>query len=127
MNDLKKPQYASVEYPFPLEEEPVVFCPVCGTPTFDFEDGGNMVINPCQCLAFVFLGRPPEFIYQSKGFKLRTSEKDLKGLTAKEMKSFIESLGYDNKFLTLEVTYGDYEDDPDWYTDIYGFDYGTYC
>ncbi len=127
MNDPKKSQYASVSYPFPLEEPPVIFCPVCGTPTFDFDDGGNLVINPCQHLAFVFFGRPLEFIYQSKDFQNRISDKDLKDASTKGMKALIETLGYDNKFLSLEVTYGDNEDDPDWYTDIYGFDYSTYC
>ena len=126
MIDSKKPQFASVSYPFPLEEPPVVYCPICGNNTFDLADGGDMVINPCQHLAFVFFGRPSEFIYQSKDFQTRTSAKDLKVVTTNEIKGLIETLGYDNKFLAIEVNYGDNEDDPDWLTDIYGFDYGTY-
>ena len=126
MNDSKKPSYASISYPFPVEEPPVIYCPLCGSPTFDLADGGDMVINPCQHLAFVFLGRPSEFIYQSKDFQNRISDKDLKDASTKGMKAIIETLGYDNKFLSIEVNYGDNEEDPDWYTDIYGFDYSSY-
>ena len=114
MNDPKKSQYASVSYPFPVEEPPVIYCPLCGSPTFDQAEGGDMVINPCQHLAFVFLGRPSGFIYQSKDFQSKTLEKDLKDVTTKEMKGFIETLGYDNRLLALEVTYGDMGDAENW-------------
>ena len=127
MSNSPKSQYASVSYPFQLEEPPIVYCPICGNPTFDLADGGDMVINPCQCLAFMFLGRHAEFIYQSKDFQKRTTGKDLKGVTNKEMKGFIETLGYDNRLLALEVTYGDMGDAENLYTDVYGFDYSTYC
>jgi hypothetical protein len=127
MTDSRKSQYASVSYPFPVEEPPVIYCPLCGNPTFNLADGGDLVINPCQHLAFVFFGRPSEFIYQSQDFQHRTSAQDLKGVTAKEIKGLIETLGYDNKFLALEVSYGDMGDAENWYTDIYGFDYSTYC
>ena len=126
MNDPKKTQYASVEFPFPVEEPPVIWCPICGNNTFDLAEGGDMVINPCQHLAFVFLGRFSEFIYQSQGFQARVAGKDLMGITTKEMKGFIETLGYDNKFLAIEVTYGEMGDYENWYTDVYGFDYDTY-
>lgn len=126
MTDSKTIQYASVSYPFPLEEAPIAYCPICGNPTFDLADGGDMVINPCQHLAFVFFGRPSEFIYQSKDFQNRTSAKNLKAVNTKEMKGFIETLDYDNKFLAIEVTYGDLGDAENWYTDVYGFDYEKY-
>ena len=126
MNDPKKLQFASVSYPFPVEEPPVIYCPICGNPSFDLADGGDLVINSCQHLAFVFFGKPSEFIYQSQDFQKRTSGKNLTGVTAKEIKGLIETLGYDNKFLALQVTYGDMGDCENWYTDVYGFDYSVY-
>jgi len=33
--------------------------------------------------------------------------------------------GFDNKLLALEVTYGGMGCGPMWFTDVFGFDYGT--
>jgi hypothetical protein len=126
MNSSTKPQYAEIEYPFPLEEPPVIYCPLCGNPTYELNDRGEFKVNPCQHLAFIFLGDPSTFAYKSKDFEYRITGKDLKDLSFENFKEFIESLGYDNKFLTLEVTHRGMGNRRIWYTDNYGFDYALY-
>ena len=122
MNAPKKPQYASVEYPFPLKESPIVWCPICGKATYDIDEDS---ITPCPHLAFIFIGE--DFEYKSQDFEKRTSGKDLEDLSFENFQEFLESLGYDNKFLAIEITHGGLGCGTSWHTDIYGFDYSTYC
>ena len=126
MNDPKKPQFASVEYPFPLEEPPVVYCPVCGNPTFNLDDGGNWIMNPCQHLAFIFNIESSAFDHKSKDFEKRATGIDVDTLSDENLKAFLEFLEYDNKLLVLEVTHGGIGNGQVWYTEIYGFDFGLY-
>ena len=126
MNNPKKSQYAAIEYPFPLEEPPVVYCPVCGCNTYQLEESGNWELNPCQHLAFIFVGISSAFEYQSKDFQEKAGEKQLEGLSFDHIKDLVDSLGYDNRFLCLEITHGVFGNGRVWYTDVYGFDYSFY-
>jgi hypothetical protein len=76
-------------------------------------------------LAFVYVGELGEFEYQSKDFETRVAKVDLDEVALKDVPKILEKVGYDNKFLALEVTYGGPTCGPAWFTEIYGFDFGT--
>ena len=42
-----------------------------------------------------------------------------------KLRKLLERIGYGNKLLALEITYGGMACGPVWYTDVYGFDYET--
>ena len=42
-----------------------------------------------------------------------------------KLRKLLERIGYGNKLLALEITHGGMACGPVWYTDVYGFDYGT--
>jgi hypothetical protein len=115
------PQIAKVEQPFGIEP-PTVHCPICGQAMIDDGD-----INPCNHLAFIHAGAGcDDFEYQSDDF--RSTDKaidDDNGVSYETIKDILVSAGYDNKMLAIEITYGGMSCGPVWYTDIYGFDYGS--
>lgn len=115
-------QYAMVEQPFGCEP-PLVHCPICGKPTAELDEDGQGEFVPCEHTAFIFIGSASEFAYTSEEFDKRTEEVDIDEY--EEFKEFLDATDYDNKLLALEITYGGMACGPDWYSDIYGFDYGT--
>ena len=123
MSDSSKPQYAAVEYPYPLDEFPIVHCPICGNATFK-EDDGSSEMTPCPHLAFIFNGSSGTFEYKSAEFAERSSTVEEDDLSFENFEEYLEPLEYDNSMLVLEVTHGGIPNV--WYTDIYGFDYSTY-
>ncbi|MCX6244688.1 MAG: hypothetical protein NTU98_08285 [Bacteroidetes bacterium] len=127
MNNSTKPQYAEIEYPFPQADLPVIHCPLCGMGTHDVHEDGSSELTPCLHLAFIFIGDPFTFAYKSEEFEQKVTGKDLKKLSFVKFKKFLQSIGYDNKFLALEISHGGMggQGTPIWYTDIYGFDYGV--
>jgi len=126
MSTPTKPQYAAIEYAFPQTDLPVVHCPLCGHGTHTVHEDGSSDLTPCPHLAFIYLGDPSTFAFKSEEFEEKVAGKDLKDLTFDNFKKFLQSIGYDNKFLALEVTHGGMGGHgiPIWNTDVYGFDYG---
>jgi hypothetical protein len=123
MSNSEKPQYAAIEYPYPLDEIPIVHCPICGNATYKVDDGGSEM-TPCHHLAFIFVGSSGTFEYKSAEFAERSSDVEEDDLSFENFEEYLESLEYDNSMLVLEVTHGGIPNV--WYTDIYGFDYSTY-
>jgi len=124
MSDPEKPQYVAVEYPYPLTEIPVVFCPICGQPTYKVEDNGSSVMTPCSHLTFIFVESSGEFEYKSEEFKERSLDHEDDDLSSENFEEYLIALGYDNSMLAIEITHGGIPNV--WYTEIFGFDYNTY-
>jgi hypothetical protein len=118
------PQYVSVEQPFGTHQT-IVHCPICGQPTIKpgAEDEA-CEITPCPHLAFIYINEISEFEYKSPDFAKRTKKIEDYEL-GDDFKKKLKKAGYDNKLLILEITYGGMACGPVWYTDVYGFDYGT--
>jgi len=116
-----RPQYAQIEQPFGCEP-PVVHCPICGQATVDIEGGGA---TPCPHLAFIYIGAANEYGFTSVDFERRTEDNDDEEVDFEISLEFLSNAGYGNNLLALEVTYGGMACGPVWYTDIYGFDYGS--
>jgi hypothetical protein len=129
MTTQTSPQYASIEQPFGCEP-PLVHCPICGNKTSHENE-----INPCKHLAFVYVGELNEFIYQSEVFGNRfettltehqeIDEDEYSCIRLDTLQDCLKEAGYDNNLLALEITYGGMACGPVWFTDVYGFDYGT--
>lgn len=115
-------QYAMVEQPFGAEP-PLVHCPICGKPTADLDEEGLGEFAPCEHTAFIYLTVVPDFAFMSEDFEKRTEDIDVDDY--ENFKGFLEATDYDNKLLAIEITYGGVGCGAEWYTDIYGFDYGT--
>jgi hypothetical protein len=113
------PQYAAVEQPLGCDP-PIVHCPICGEAMFTEGE-----CSPCAHLAFVYIGELGEFEYQSKDFGKRVQKVALDEVSLKDVSTILKKAGYDNKLLALEVTYGGMMCGPAWFTDVFGFDYGT--
>lgn len=118
-----KPQYARIEQPFG-RKPPVVHCPICGQATLDLEGGE---VTPCPHLAFIYVGEASEFEFTSADYDQRTSDLDDEELDFDSFSEFLGKAGYGNNLLALEVTYGGMACGPVWFTDIYGFDYGSFA
>ena len=80
---------------------------------------------PCPHLAFVFVGETGEFEYRSPAFEKKAARRRLQDLDLVKLRKLLERIGYGNKLLALEVTYGGMACGPVWSTDVYGFDYET--
>ena len=129
MTTQTSPQYAAIEQPFE-SEPPLVHCPICGNNTIKDNE-----INPCKHLAFVYVGELNEFIYQSEVFETRfestltehqeIDEDEYRCIRLDILQDCLKEAGYDNNLLALEITYGGMACGPIWFTDVYGFDYGT--
>lgn len=63
------------------------------------------------------------FAYAFEDFDKMTEEVDINEY--EEFKKFLEAADCVNKLLAIKITYGGMACGPDWYSDIYGFDYGT--
>lgn len=111
------PQYAKVEQALGAEP-PIMHCPVCGRATMDDGD-----FSPCEHVAFVYMGATGDFEYQSEDFSKRRGEDHADDLSFDTFRDFLSKLGYDNKTLALEITYGGMACGPVWYTDVYGFNF----
>ena len=119
-----KVQFAKIEIPFGAEIQ--VHCPICGHPTIDRdEDEGTAKFSKCKHLAFIFVGELGEFECPSKDFKKRTKKVDVEDLDFDTLPEYLQSAGYGNNLLALELTYGGIACGPVWFTDVFGFDYGT--
>lgn len=115
------PQYARVEQPF--GEEPVIIhCPVCGQSMIENPHEG---VSPCQHTLFIYVGMARDFEYQSEQFRQRVAAMKPEDIDFdfEEFKDTLVKLGYDNKMLALEITYGGMACGPVWYTDVYGFSF----
>jgi hypothetical protein len=119
-----KPQYASVEQPLGCDP-PSPHCPICGHGVLRVDDEGLAHADPCTHLAFIFVGEVGEFEYRSPGFEKKAVRRRLHDLDLSKLRKLLERIGYGNELLALEVTYGGMACGPVWYTDVYGFDYGT--
>jgi len=116
-----KPQYARIEQPFGCEP-PVVHCPICGQAALDAEGGGA---TPCPHLAFIYVGAASEYEFTSSDYDQRTKGLDDEDVDFDSFSEFLSKAGYGNDLLALEITYGGMACGPVWYTDIFGFDYGS--
>jgi len=127
MSESSKPQYASVEYPFPLNETPIIHCPICGQGTYSVKKDGSSEMTPCPHLTFIFFSDQATFAYKCPDFTERIHDQDLDDLSYENFEEFLEEIGYDNKMLAIEVTHGGMADNGggSWRTDIYGFDYNA--
>lgn len=121
MNPAAKPQYASIDLSLG-GEPPRLHCPVCGHRVVAVEDEGDS-IDPCPHLAFVFVGEVSEFDFRSDGFLRRSAGRPSGRLDVSRLPRFLERIGYGNRLLVLELTYGGMACGPVWYTDVYGFDF----
>jgi len=123
MSEKAIPQYAKVEQPFGCEP-PLVHCPICGKATLEMsEEGGT--ITPCPHLAFLYIGEIGEFEYKSQDFQKKIEGIDDEELGLDTFGEFLQKAGYDNKLLAIEITYGGMACGPVWYSDVFGFDYGS--
>lgn len=116
-----RPQYARIEQPFGCEP-PVVHCPICGQPTIDVESGDA---TPCPHLAFIYVGAANEYAFTSVDYDQKTEGLDDEDVDLDSFSELLSNAGYGNNLLALEVTYGGMACGPVWYTEIYGFDYGS--
>lgn len=116
-----KPQYAQIEQPFGCEP-PIVHCPICGQATLDPDGDGA---TPCPHLAFIYVGAVNEYEYFSDDYEQRIIDLDDEDVDFDNFSEFLGKAGYGNNLLALEITYGGMGCGPVWFTDIYGFDYGT--
>ena len=124
MKPASKPQFASVEQPFGCDP-PRPHCPLCGKAVLRVDDGGFAHTDPCPHLAFLFVGEVGEFEYRSAAFEERAKGRRLHDLDLVKLRKLLERIGYANQLLALEITHGGMACGPVWYTDVYGFDYGT--
>ncbi len=125
MSKKTTPQYAQIEQHLGIDP-PNVHCPICGTVC-------NQEV-PCEHLAFIHAEVLNDYVYKSEDYSKRLAqlEKEKEVIIDEEefyitgdVESFLMSIGYDNKMLALEITYGGIAGGPVWYTDIFGFDYST--
>jgi len=121
MDEKSLPQYAKIEQPFGIDP-PIVHCPICGTAVFDNEEG---CATPCPHFAFLYVGEVGEFEYTSVAFTKKTESLEAENLDFETFSDFLAKAGYDNKLLAIEITYGGMACGPVWYTDVFGFDYGS--
>ena len=130
MTQKSSSQYAAIEQPFGCEP-PLVHCPICGNKSIVDNE-----IHPCKHLAFIYVGEISEFVYQSESFELQfaatlNAHDDLEDddqdnyIGLDNLQDCLKEAGYDNNLLALEITYGGMACGPIWFTDVYGFDYGT--
>ena len=124
MKPASKPQFASVEQAFGCDP-PRPHCPICGKAVLRVDDGGFAHTEPCPHLAFLFVGEVGEFEYRSPAFEERAKGRRLYDLDLVKLRKLLERIGYGNELLALEITHGGMACGPVWYTDVYGFDYGT--
>jgi len=82
-------------------------------------------VDACRHLAFVFIGETAEFGYRSADFQKREARRRTSQLDLSRLRGVLERIGYGNKLLALEITYGGGACGPVWYSDVYGFDYET--
>ena len=116
---LAKPQYAAIEQPFGLKP-PAVFCPICGHEVVG-EDG----CDPCHHLAFLYVGAGGDFEHKSDDFESRLNDAEVEFIGFNDFPEILSQLGYDNKLLCIEITYGGMGCGPVRYSDILGFDYNS--
>ena len=117
------PQLARVEQPFGCNP-PEVHCPICGAPVAEIgPDGADL--RPCIHAAFVYSSCAGEFVFESGDFSNRTMDMDPDDLDFSEPQKTLAKLGYGNSMLAIQITYGGMACGPVWFTDVYGFDYGT--
>ena len=116
-----QPQYACVEQNFG-QQPAIIHCPICGQATMESPDDG---FNPCKHVAFVYVGVCGDFEYKSPEFEAKTASEEgaEQDFSFDNFRNALANLGYDNKLLALEVTYGGMACGPVWYTDVYGFDF----
>ena len=118
------PQYASVKQAFGCDPA-VVYCPICGESAYRVDRQGNQR-PPCHHLAFIYVGEVGKFVYQSPGFEKKISSADVKEVSFGSFPALLEQAGYDNQMLAIQVSYGAMAGGKaHWYTDVYGYDYGT--
>ena len=115
------PQYAKVELMFGADA-PVIHCPVCGKATMESPDDG---FSPCAHVSFIYMGVTGEFEYQSDEFAAKLESADTDNLSFDSFADYLAGMGYNNKTLALEVTYGGMACGPVWYTDVYGFSFAS--
>lgn len=116
--------YASVEQPFGCDP-PIVHCPICGQASLNVTDEGG-VVTPCPHLAFIHVGELGEYVFASEDFARRISELDDDELDEMDhVREVLAAAGFGKELLALEVTYGGMGCGPMWFTDVFGFDYGT--
>ena len=124
MSEKLTPQYAQVEQPFGCEP-PLVHCPICGKATLEMSDEEGGEITPCLHLAFIYVGEVGEFVYKSQDFQQKTEGFDDEELEFDTFGEFLQKAEYDNKLLAIEITYGGMGSGPNWFTNVFGFDYGS--
>ena len=86
-------------------------------------DGADL--RPCIHAAFVYSSCAGEFVFESEDFSNRTMDMDPDDLDFSEPQKALAKLGYGNSMLAIQITYGGMACGPVWFTDVYGFDYGT--
>jgi len=132
-----QPQIAKVTQPFGIDP-PIVHCPICGQSCISEGDNGWST-TPCAHLAFIFVGAANEFEYRSPDFERRMESLVTEGekedeeydestedlFAYGEYPKLLQEVGYGDELLTLAISYGGMACGPVWYTDVYGFDYGT--
>ena len=117
------PQIACIEQPFGCAP-PIVHCPICGKASMEIVDECGTV-TPCPHLAFIYVGEIGDFEFQSADCEKRFEEVDMDELDFDSFSKVLKSVGYDNKLLAIQITYGGMACGPTWYTDIFAFDYST--
>ena len=125
MSTNSKPQYARVTQPFGCAF-PDVHCPICGRVTIKAgEDGPDPTHHPCKHLAFIFVKEVSDFEYKSADFVRRTQDLTVEQLDADGLEALLAAAGYGNQLLAIQLTHGGMGCGPMWFTEVFGFDYGT--
>ena len=119
---MPKIAYASVQQPFGCDP-PLVHCPICGQASMKLDDEGMGTVTPCQHLAFIYVGAAGEYEYQSDDFAKRLAAAEESDTDPSE--ELLLTLGYGDSLLALEISYGGMGCGPMFFTDVFGFDYGT--
>ena len=122
MTQVTKPQIVRIEQ---LEkvDPPIVHCPICGKPSLKMVKG-NGQINPCKHLVFILSDIASDFEYKSPEFDQKLSRNfNCSKISIGKVKNSLRKLGYDNKLLAFQITYGGMACGPNSCTELVAFEY----
>ena len=99
------------------------FCPVCGKATMELDEEENGKVTGCKHLEFIYVQEVNEFEYKSDQFKDRFNIIDFDEFELDNLKTTLETIGYTNSLLALEVTTNSIACGPSAFTSVFGFNY----
>ena len=111
--------YVKLEQPFGMDP-PNVHCPVCGSAVAKEHE-----LTPCEHLVFIYIGDTGEFAYIADPCETALSNIDTASLDFETFPEAIAQAGFGRELLAIEITFGGMACGPVWYTDVFGFTFGS--